>query len=267
VRVVTHHRNRVLHLLAWRLPVCLCLVCAFLPVAVRSAPPRKAFLKTMPLATFDLTSIDWYDLHTKSGKNNAWAEARCVAALQGIVNRNQPRLYITYVSDDPQRPGWIDRFWLTHLRAPGGWLADRPLRPISTLEGLIQTFHFEIQGVVLYDLRVPATSNVASTAAGCEDLLPIRYDRVRLLIVMPHHHGLGNNIPRRWYLTKSIRTPYDLRPGSVYDRMVVHGPRLPIKLRLVNADGTSLFQGKETGSAKCDVLPDDGSRPSEWRSD
>lgn len=220
MRVATRSRHWVWHVLAQRLFVYLGLVCTFLPVATLAVPSRKAFLKTMTLDTFDLTPIDRYDLHTEPGKNNAWAEAHCVAALQGIVNRDQPCLYVTYVSDDPQRPGWIDRFWLTHLRAPGGWLADRPLRPIPTLESLIQTFHSKIRGVVLYDLRVPATSNVASTAAGCEDLLPI---------------------------------PYDPHPGSVYDRLVVHGPRLPIKLRLVNADGTSLFQGQETGSAKCDA--------------
>jgi hypothetical protein len=69
-------------------------------------------------------------------------------------------------------------------------------------------------------LSVPATSNVASTAAGCEHLLPI---------------------------------PFDPAPGSIYDRLVVNGPKLPIRLRLLKDDNTPLFTGTETGSAKNDA--------------
>ncbi|MES2461260.1 MAG: GxGYxYP domain-containing protein [Armatimonadota bacterium] len=172
------------------------------------------------LVTFDLTPTDEYDLTTDAGKNNNWAEVHLVAALQGIVNRKQAQLYVTYVSDDAKIPGWIDRFWLDHLRGPGGWLEARPLEPAGSLEALVTRFRSRIKGVVLYDRSVPATSNVASTASGCEDLLPI---------------------------------PYDPTPGSVYDRLVVRGPRLPVKLRLLNEDGTALFTGSETGSAKCDA--------------
>ena len=173
-----------------------------------------------PLYTYDLAPTLQYDLHTERGRNNAWAEGHLVAALQGLVNRQKPRLYVTYVGGDTGRPGGIDRFWLAQMRAPGGWLAKASLHPVSTLEELVQTFRAQIKGVVLYDLAVPATSNVASTAAGCEDLLPV---------------------------------PYDPTPGSVYDRLVVHGPRLPVLLRLLHADGSPLFTGKETGSAKCDA--------------
>lgn len=173
-----------------------------------------------PLYTYDLTPTLRYDLKTEVGRNNAWAEAHAVAALQGLANRSKPRLYITYVSDDGAKPGRIDKFWLAEMQTNGGWLTHTPLHPVASLPALVQTFRADIKGVVLYDLRVPATSNVASTAAGCEGLLPI---------------------------------PYDPAPGSVYDRLVVHGPRLPIKLRLLHSDGTQLFTGSETGSAKCDA--------------
>ena len=185
----------------------------FPTLAVASSP-------TSPLVTYDLTPTLKYDLHTERGKNNAWAEVHLVAALQGLVNRKQPRLYVTYVTDDGNQPARIDKFWLAQMRAPGGWLADVSLRPVPALETLVQTFHASVKGVVLYDLHVPATSNVASTVAGCDDLLPI---------------------------------PYDSAPGSVYDRLVVHGPRLPVKVRLLHKDGSPLFTGAETGSAKCDA--------------
>ena len=185
-----------------------------MPGAV-AAPTNKT-----PLYTYDLAPVLAYDLHTERGSRKAWTEAHLVAALQGLVNRNRPRLYITYVSGDTGRPGGVDRFWLDHLRAPGGWLAKMPLRPLPTLESLVQTFRPQIKGIVLYDLHVPATSSVASTAAGCEDLLPVAYDPA---------------------------------PGSVYDRLVAHGPRLPVRLRLLHTDGSPLFTGAETGSAKCDA--------------
>ena len=183
--------------------------------AVCAAPLPKP-----TLFTYDLAPTLAYDLHTERGKNNAWAEVHLVAALQGLVNRQKPRLYTTYVTDDGAKPGRIDRFWLAQLRTRGSWLADASLKPLPTLESMVGVFRSHVKGVVLYDLRVPATSNVASTAAGCEDLLPI---------------------------------PFDLAPGSVYDRMVVHGPHLPIKLRLLHMDGSPLFTGAETGSAKCDA--------------
>ncbi|MDQ2799756.1 MAG: hypothetical protein M3Y13_08955, partial [Armatimonadota bacterium] len=195
--------------------------CVWLFLTLAMMHIHAAFAKTSsPLYTFDLTPTNRYDLKTDRGKNNAWAEVHLVAALQGLVNRREARLFVTYVTGDAQMPGGIDTFWLHHLREPGGWLESRPLRPVGTLEALVQTFQKDVRGVVLYDLRVPATSNVASTVAGCDDLLPI---------------------------------PYDPAPGSVYDRLVRHGPRLPVKLRLLHEDGSPLFTGAETGSAKCDA--------------
>jgi hypothetical protein len=191
-------------------------VMLFCIISGASAAP----LPKSPLSTYDLTPTLAYDLHTERGKNNAWAEVHLAAALQGLVNRQKPRLYVTYVTDDGAKPGRIDRFWLAQLREPGAWLAGRPLHPIPTLESLIAAFRTSFKGVVLYDLRIPATSNVASTVAGCEELLPV---------------------------------PFDPAPGSVYDRLVVHGPKLPVKLRLLHTNGSPLFTGIETGSAKCDA--------------
>ena len=172
------------------------------------------------LITYDLAPTLGDDLNAAAGRNNAWAEVHLVAALQGLVNRHRPRLYVYYVTDDARQPARIDRFWLARLREPGGWLAQAPLLPVGTLEALVAHFRRDFRGVALYDLRVPATSNVASTVAGCDDLLPV---------------------------------PYDPTPGSVYDRLVAHGPQLPVRVRLLHPDGSPLFTGAETGSAKCDA--------------
>ncbi len=173
-----------------------------------------------PLYTYDLTPVWQYDLKTNSGARANWSETHLVAALQGLVNRKVPQLYVYAVSEDAGQPGAIDRFWLTEIQAPGQWLTKRPLKPILHLEDLVNTFRHDVKGVVLYDYAVPATSNVASTVAGCDDLLPI---------------------------------PYDPAPGSVYSRLVIHGPHLPVKVSLIRDNGQSLFDGSHTGSAKDDA--------------
>ena len=197
------------------------ILAAYLLITVVTAIGRNAHAAPVStLRTFDLTPVLRYDLKTVHGKNNAWAEVHLVAALQGLVNRKQPQLYIKYVGDDRLGPGGIDTFWLNLMRAKGGWLAQTKLQPVSTIEDLITVFRKEFRGVVLYDLSVPATSNVASTVAGCDSLLPI---------------------------------PYDPAPGSVFDRLVLHGPHLPVIVRLLNTDGTPKFTGSVTGSAKDDA--------------
>ena len=75
---------------------------------------------------------------------------------------------------------------------------------------------------------MPATANAASTAAGCEELLPVRFDE---------------------------------QPGSIFD-LLVRQMKLPVGVWLINEDGTSKFTGRgrvpdseeaSSGSAKIDV--------------
>lgn len=186
--------------------------------------PNYAAAKAAPLITYDLTPLCGPDVP----RQQAWDEMQAVADLQGLVNRNQPGLYAFLVGDD----GKIDHYWLNLLRENGHWLADRKLQPITGIMPLLAHFRKDYRGVVVWDERVSATSNVADTVAGADDLLPVRYDR---------------------------------DPNSLYYRCVVdpHGPRLPVKARLINQDGTPMFTGQgtipgttiaSTGSAKCDAI-------------
>ena len=115
------------------------------------------------------------------------------------------------------------------LTAKDAWLQNTKTTKIETIEMLIEKFHTSIRGAVVYDANVAATSNVASTIAGVENLVPIRYD---------------------------------ISPNSLYTKLVKNGPKLPVKRWLVNRDGKSMFTGKgliagtmrpSTGSAKCDA--------------
>ena len=116
-----------------------------------------------------------------------------------------------------------DAFWLEKMRANGSYLEHVDLKPLSLIEAAVLAFRKHIKGVVVWDPNVPSTSNVASTICGVEDLLPVRYD---------------------------------LNRGSMYDRLVTHGPQLNVVQDLVGKFGK---RGKipgtdtdSTGSAKCD---------------
>jgi len=180
------------------------------------------------LYTFDLSYTARLDTGDPAQVRRIWDETHCVTSIQGVVNRAQPQLYLFAVGGNT---GSIDRFWLDKLLEPGEWLSNRKLVRISTVQALVLRFQKELRGLVVYDQRVASTSNVASTVAGVEDLICIRYDPA---------------------------------PGSLYTWLTVaaDGPHLPVKVWLVHPDGSSLFTGHgnlpgsstpSSGSAKCDA--------------
>ena len=159
---------------------------------------------------FDLDRADG------AGAETVWDTCHAVATLQGIVNRAAPRLYVRYQG--------ADDFWWDVMRGRSGWLRDLDAREVSSLEELVSVFADRLRGVVLYDEAPRAASNVASTIAGVEDLVAVRYSD---------------------------------RRASVYRRLVEGGPRLPVVVDL-----RGRFTGKgdiadvgtpSTGSAKCDA--------------
>lgn len=162
------------------------------------------------IGMYDLGYTLQTDLATAEGRNTAWDDVHLVAALQGIVNRDAARLYVYFVERDGVG---IDRYWFDKYRRRGQWLYGKETVTYGTIEELVEAYADYVEGVVLYDGNVPSTSNVASSVAGSDDLLPVRYDP---------------------------------SPGSLYDRLVTHGPCLPVKCRLVNEDGSPMFTGKGT---------------------
>ena len=107
-------------------------------------------------------------------------------------------------------------------------LSKVSVKTYSTPLDVIKAYKDKVAGVVVYDPAVPSTSDVASSVAGVENLIAIRYNP---------------------------------SPESLYSK-VVGGGLLPVKVRLVNEDGSSKFTGsgkipeterESTGSAKCDA--------------
>lgn len=174
-----------------------------------------------PAIYCDLTPLLALDLNDEATRWRFWDETHLVVALQGLANRSGPRLFLRYVKAP-------DDFWWEQMTQTGGWLADRPVVKVSSLDDLLDRLADVCQGAVVWDERVPATANLASTLAGCDNLLPLRFDE---------------------------------REGSLYRRLTQTG-RLKVKTRLLRDDGSPLFTGQGTipgtarassGSAKNDA--------------
>jgi hypothetical protein len=161
-----------------------------------------------------------------------------LTTLQGIVNRESPRLYLLATfnlfqvelsashREYPQTEiTHVDRFWLNDLKKRG-WLEEQDIFRADGLGRLMERFAGEIKGLVQWDLTVPATINGAQTAGAVEHLLPVRRDDA---------------------------------PGSFQSRVSRELPGLAVKLDLADAftgRGTVTLAGvtfPSTGSAKNDV--------------
>ncbi|MCB1104103.1 MAG: hypothetical protein H7A44_02515 [Opitutaceae bacterium] len=114
-------------------------------------------------------------LHTyvlpAAGTPAAYDEAVTVSALQGLINRTAPELYL-FAPSDP-RPA----FWLNVFHQTGRWLEGRSLQPVAGLDALVRLAADRLKGAVIWDPAVPATVNVATTAAGVLDLMVVSPDQ------------------------------------------------------------------------------------------
>ncbi|MCX5771065.1 MAG: GxGYxYP family putative glycoside hydrolase [Candidatus Hydrogenedentes bacterium] len=100
---------------------------------------------------------------TTSGTAGAYDEAMAAACIQGIVNRDGPRVYV--VSAGNVRP----QYWLDTLSQAPGWLAGKKRVPVADLDALVALAGKRLKGAVVWDPAVPATVNVATTIAGVKD--------------------------------------------------------------------------------------------------
>ncbi len=186
------------------------------------------------LAAADLDVFELYSVYdnldgTREGVYKTWDMLHTATCLQGLANRKEPHIYYIHMDSGQYLPkGSIDLFWLDKMTAPGEFLHGTTRIFHDSLDELLAKYRSCYKGLVVYDGSVAATSNAATTAAGAEDLLAVRWDPS----------------PDSWYthLTRDLK--------------------IPVRRRLVNKDGSSMFTGKgvipgtkreSTGSAKCDV--------------
>ncbi len=175
---------------------CLILGCA---VAVANDGPVMYFDMAAAIAAMPDDTVLHYDA------------LKMTSALQGLANRDAPRLLIRFLEGDSASGRInIDDYWRDKMQAT--WLRDRDFEPENSPAAMLQSFDADVAGWVLWDPAVPATANVASTICGVESLLPIRA-----------------NSPLIDYLRDA-------------------GVKIEVKKSLVG-----MFDGSETGSAKCDA--------------
>lgn len=189
-------------------------------------------LTPLRLHVLDLSDT-WSDARTIDERYDLALVAVC---LQGLVNRDAARLLLyglpygnwARFSQPVDFDGNIDRYVLRYSTLPGAWLENAVLEPVDSLTDLIRYYRDRIRGLVVWDGRLDATANVATTVAAVEDLLPVRFDE----------------------------GAYPSGRPSLY-RVLTEELRLPVERSLVGCfpgAGTIPETGRpSTGSAKCDA--------------
>ena len=185
-------------------------------------------LSATGLSIINMTSTLKLNRSNPRQLHEMWDQSHVLAGLQGLANRHSANIYQFFVGG---QTATIDRFWLRWMQRHDNWLGRAPTRVVRNVRELIMDYRHLVRGLVVYDQHVPATSNVASTVAGVEDLLPIRFDP----------------------------SPESLFHFLAWD---IHGPRFPVRRWLIHPDGAPLFTGRgiipgtgtaSTRSAKCDA--------------
>ncbi len=118
----------------------------------------------------DLTYLNDLDLNDPRSAREAWDTLHLAASVQGIVNRDGPKLYIRFMPNP-------DDFWWDYLRNEHGWLTGRNVIQIDSIEDLLSHFAGSLNGLVVYREEPWVGSNLASTIAGVENRAAIRYDQ------------------------------------------------------------------------------------------
>lgn len=90
---------------------------------------------------------------------------RLVAALQGLVNRRSPRIYLL----NPTNPPGYDEVWLRYMQEKGYTGAEER---VAAWQELLFRFRDEIEGIIVYDENPPGAVNAAFMLAGLRNGLP-----------------------------------------------------------------------------------------------
>lgn len=155
----------------------------------------------------DLMNLNSTNTNDTTQTKKMWDALHITTTLQGIVNRDKPVLYINYINACGTN---TDEYWWDIYSAPGEWLSGMKRTILTDPVEACDIFRDHVNGLVVYDPKIPATSCVASMIAGVEDLIAVRYDPA---------------------------------PGSYYNRLT-SSRDYPVKVWLVEPDGKSKFSSK-----------------------
>ena len=164
------------------------LAAMFFAKASPAAEPSDAHYRIdSPIVTFDLWKY-FKEANIQDSRERANV-IYLVTSLQGIVNREKPRLFVfaalslfdeesrwRYLPPDPKRMAReLDQFWFKQFLAKG-YFKESQVEKIGSPEDLVAHFRDDVKGWCLWTMNVPATANVAMMAAGADGLLPVGVD-------------------------------------------------------------------------------------------
>lgn len=143
---------------------------ALLAAVLLATPAAECAAEDLrPIYRFDVSVLNHLDLADPASARKAWDTLHTAVSVQGIVNRDGANFFVRHMPKS-------DDFWWNYLRGENQWLHGRPVIELHSLAEVVKTFAPKLKGVVLYDPMVAATSSLASTIAGVEDRMTLRYD-------------------------------------------------------------------------------------------
>lgn len=113
--------------------------------------------RALPLFPDIAEEIEYANLGALSGD-----EQLLLTSLQGLVNRQQPRLYLDWPQLSEESDDVVNQDWLEQLETKGIQSAGVTSTPFH----LIDKYKSDIRGAIIYDTQIPDTINLASTMAG-----------------------------------------------------------------------------------------------------
>jgi GxGYxY motif-containing protein len=125
-------------------------------------------------------------------------EQLVLTALQGIVNRTAPRVYLVGVAGGPDYP--VDPSGELWLRDAIDYAVERVRDPYQ----LIRRFRAAVRGLVVWDPALAVdTQNVATTMAGLQDLLPVSPKLAAALSRSPYNIPLVADLRERGFASRA----------------------------------------------------------------
>src|SRR5579859_2302285 len=116
--------------------------------------------------------LDLYDI-----EHAAYDVQLSVTTLAGLINRDQPRVYLLATSD----AGSLFNALLAHV--PHEHVAHDG---VDILEAVLQTYRDSAKGMVIYDPALPDSVNVATTLAGQRDAIVVSPQQAAALQQKPY---------------------------------------------------------------------------------
>lgn len=120
--------------------------------------------------------VDTMGYHAEdSDENQRYDNEKFLVSLQGLLNRERPKLYI----QDTENKDLSVGYWRYLRSHQDGLLYGYASEKITSRVRLLEIFKEEVLhcGLVVWDPEVPATSNIASTVCGVDGCLPVMFSK------------------------------------------------------------------------------------------